>query len=61
MLHSRTRWIVRQTQEDKVQQLSKELNIAPLAASLLINRGMDTVDSARYFYWIKTRNFMILF
>lgn len=49
MLHSRTRWIVRQTEEDKVQRLSKELNISPLAASLLINRGMDTVDSARYF------------
>ncbi|MBT2688048.1 single-stranded-DNA-specific exonuclease RecJ [Bacillus sp. ISL-47] len=57
MLHSRTRWIVRQTQEEKVQQLAKELNIAPLVASLLINRGMDTVESARYFLLDKDQEF----
>lgn len=57
MLHSRTRWIIRQTQEDKVQMLAKELNIAPLVASLLINRGMDTVESARYFLLDKDQEF----
>lgn len=57
MLHSRTRWIVRQTQEEKVQQLAKELNIAPLVASLLINRGLDTAESARYFLLDKDQEF----
>lgn len=49
MLKAKTRWIVRQVDEEKVNQLVKELNITPLVASLLINRGLDDVASARFF------------
>lgn len=49
MLKSKTRWIVRKSDHIKVKTLEKELKITPLVASLLVNRGLDTVDSARYF------------
>lgn len=53
MLKSKTRWIVRRTDQHLVKMLENELNITPLAASLLVNRGLDTVDSARYFLFGK--------
>ncbi|MDP4170695.1 MAG: DHH family phosphoesterase, partial [Bacillota bacterium] len=53
MLKSRNRWIVRQSDQKKVNDLAKELKITPLVASMLINRGLDTVDSARYFLYAK--------
>ncbi|GLB58331.1 single-stranded-DNA-specific exonuclease [Cytobacillus sp. NCCP-133] len=40
-----------------MQQLAKELDVAPLVASLLINRGMDTAESARYFLLDKEQKF----
>jgi single-stranded-DNA-specific exonuclease len=49
MLKSKTRWIVRKPDHQKAKMLEKELNITPLVASLLVNRGLDTVDCARYF------------
>lgn len=49
MLDSKTRWIVRNSDKEKENLLVQELNIAPLVASLLVNRGLDTVESARYF------------
>lgn len=49
MLQSKTRWIVRDTNKEKEALLVKELKIAPLVASLLVNRGMDTVELARSF------------
>lgn len=49
MLKSKTRWIVRESDQQLVKTLENELKITPLVASLLINRGLDTVDSARYF------------
>jgi single-stranded-DNA-specific exonuclease len=53
MLKSKTRWIVRESDDQLVKTLEKELKITPLVASLLINRGLDTVDSARYFLFGK--------
>jgi single-stranded-DNA-specific exonuclease len=53
MLKSKTRWIVRKSDNNLVKQLEKELKITPLVASLLVNRGLDTVDSARYFLFGK--------
>jgi single-stranded-DNA-specific exonuclease len=53
MLKSKTRWIVRQTDQHLVKMLENELNITPLVASLLVNRGFDTVVSARYFLFGK--------
>ncbi|AIM15729.1 MULTISPECIES: single-stranded-DNA-specific exonuclease RecJ [Neobacillus] len=53
MLKSRTRWIVRKSDPVLVKQFEKELKITPLVASLLVNRGFDTVDSARFFLFGK--------
>ncbi|MEH7245485.1 single-stranded-DNA-specific exonuclease RecJ [Neobacillus niacini] len=53
MLKSKTRWIVRKSDQQLVKTLETELKITPLVASLLINRGLDTVDSARYFLFGK--------
>ncbi|MEH7178883.1 single-stranded-DNA-specific exonuclease RecJ [Neobacillus vireti] len=53
MLKSKTRWIVRKSDQQLIKTLETELKITPLVASMLINRGMDTVDSARYFLFGK--------
>ncbi|MEH7332749.1 single-stranded-DNA-specific exonuclease RecJ [Neobacillus drentensis] len=53
MLKSKTRWIVRKSDDQLVKMLANELKITPLVASLLVNRGFDTVDSARYFLFGK--------
>ncbi|MBU8879521.1 single-stranded-DNA-specific exonuclease RecJ [Bacillus sp. FJAT-29790] len=57
MLHSKTRWIVRHPDEEKQNQLVQELNISSLVASLLVNRGLHTVESARYFLFDKEQEF----
>jgi single-stranded-DNA-specific exonuclease len=53
MLKSKTRWNVRKSDAQLVKTLEEELKITPLVASMLINRGLDTVDSARYFLFGK--------
>ncbi|WP_442595169.1 single-stranded-DNA-specific exonuclease RecJ [Neobacillus sp. D3-1R] len=53
MLKPKTRWNVRQADKVLVDNLTKELNITPLVAQLLVNRGMDTVEGARYFLFGK--------
>ncbi|MDQ0197168.1 single-stranded-DNA-specific exonuclease RecJ [Neobacillus ginsengisoli] len=53
MLKSKTKWIVNKTDEQLVKVLENELKITPLVASLLVNRGVNTVDSARYFLFGK--------
>jgi single-stranded-DNA-specific exonuclease len=53
MLKSKTRWVVRKADQQLVETLVNELKITPLVASLLINRGLNTVDSARYFLFGK--------
>lgn len=53
MLSSKTRWIVRKSDEQLIKKLETELKITPLVASLLVNRGFDTVESARYFLFGK--------
>ncbi|PGY07541.1 single-stranded-DNA-specific exonuclease RecJ [Bacillus sp. AFS031507] len=53
MLSSKTRWIVRKSDEQLINKLETELKITPLVASLLVNRGFNTVESARYFLFGK--------
>jgi single-stranded-DNA-specific exonuclease len=53
MLKSKTRWKVRTSDQQKIEKLVNELKITPLVASILVNRGFDTVDSARYFLFGK--------
>ncbi|OIK17005.1 single-stranded-DNA-specific exonuclease RecJ [Bacillus sp. MUM 116] len=53
MLKSKTRWVVRQSDHAKTQEIAAELKVTPLVASMLVNRGLDTVDSARFFLFGK--------
>ncbi len=53
MLKSRTRWSLRKTESGKAEKLADALNISLLTAKLLINRGIDTVEHARYFLYGK--------
>ncbi|WP_160721913.1 single-stranded-DNA-specific exonuclease RecJ [Bacillus sp. USDA818B3_A] len=53
MLKSKTKWIVRNSDYNNVDMLVNELKITPLVASLLVNRGLNTVESARYFLFGK--------
>lgn len=57
MLKSRTRWIVRETDEKMRDQLTDRLGISPLLASLLINRGITETDAARSFLFDKGNEF----
>lgn len=60
MLHSKTRWNVRQSDEASVEELINGLNISSALATLLVNRGFNTVESARYFLFDEKKNFTIL-
>ncbi len=53
MLKSKTRWIVRSPERQEIEKLANELKITPLVASMLVNRGLCTVESARYFLFGK--------
>jgi single-stranded-DNA-specific exonuclease len=53
MLKSKTRWIVRTSDDQKVETLVNQIKITPLVASMLVNRGLDTVDTARCFLYGK--------
>lgn len=57
MLHSKTRWIVRNSDEEKENLLVQELNITPLVASLLVNRGLETPELARHFLFDQKQEF----
>ncbi|WP_078379563.1 single-stranded-DNA-specific exonuclease RecJ [Sutcliffiella halmapala] len=49
MLASKSRWNVNKPNIENVQQLAESLQIAPLIASLLVNRGLDELESAKKF------------
>lgn len=57
MLKSKSRWNVRQTNQEKIQGLKEELAISPLVASLLVNRGFDSVEGARDFLYTDKQSF----
>ena len=57
MLNPKSRWIVNQSDHSKTDSLAKELNINHLTASLLVNRGLDTVEDARYFLFGQKSHF----
>ncbi|WP_100331687.1 DHH family phosphoesterase [Bacillus xiapuensis] len=57
MLKSKTRWLVRQTDEKKRNQLAEQLEVSPLLASLLINRGVTDAVSARQFLFDQDNGF----
>ena len=47
MLQSKTRWNLKQSNQQAVDILTKELQITPLVAQLLVNRGINTIDSVK--------------
>lgn len=49
MLRSKSRWMVAACDQEKIETLVNGLKITPLVASMLINRGFDTLESARSF------------
>ncbi|WP_099362030.1 single-stranded-DNA-specific exonuclease RecJ [Fredinandcohnia onubensis] len=49
MLQSKTRWKVNDYNQTNANLLVKELQVTPLVASLLVNRGLTTVQEAREF------------
>lgn len=51
MLTAKTRWDVKRPNIDKINELAQQLSIAPLVASLLINRGIDTAEAAKAFLY----------
>lgn len=57
MLKPKTRWNLRTADENKVAALAEELHITPLVAALLVNRGLDTIESARSFLFVKNQTF----
>jgi single-stranded-DNA-specific exonuclease len=45
------RWVLKDTADDTiVQQLAAELNISPVLSRLLVSRGVNTFEEARYFF-----------
>jgi single-stranded-DNA-specific exonuclease len=57
MLKSKTRWIVRHSNESTAKKLANELNISEILASLLLNRGITDRDEARRFLFDEGESF----
>jgi single-stranded-DNA-specific exonuclease len=57
MLKSKTRWIVRSSNNEKITQLVEEIHVTPLVASLLVNRGLDDPNEARAFLFNEKQEF----
>lgn len=57
MLKPKSRWIVREPDQEQVERLISELNITPLVASLLVNRGLRTPESAKSFLYETNQDF----
>ncbi|MFT4412763.1 single-stranded-DNA-specific exonuclease RecJ [Fredinandcohnia humi] len=57
MLQSKTRWKVNENNIELTNLLINELQVTPLVASLLINRGLTTVEAAREFLNIEDIDF----
>ncbi|HZH60119.1 MAG TPA: single-stranded-DNA-specific exonuclease RecJ [Metabacillus sp.] len=49
MLKAKTRWMIQSSDETFIQNLRENLSITPLVASLLVNRGINSVEAAREF------------
>ncbi|NMH69832.1 single-stranded-DNA-specific exonuclease RecJ [Bacillus sp. RO3] len=49
MLNSKTRWMMTESDQQKIAQLANELKVPALVAKLLINRDLDDVEEARNF------------
>ncbi|GAE30439.1 single-stranded-DNA-specific exonuclease RecJ [Halalkalibacter hemicellulosilyticus] len=57
MLKSKARWKVETQPEERVEQLVGKLQVAPLVAKLLLNRGIETVEAAKRFLYKEEMNY----
>jgi len=51
LLKSKARWKPKSSNQQEEQLLSKELQISPLLAKLLVTRGLTTIESAKQFLY----------
>lgn len=58
MLQSKTRWNVRKTDEKAIQLLTEHINVTPLIASLLVNRGFADPAEAEHFLHMDEEGFL---
>ncbi|RBW70429.1 single-stranded-DNA-specific exonuclease RecJ [Bacillus taeanensis] len=49
MLRAKTRWKIDSSNNEKVEEIQNELQVSFLTAKLLVNRGMDTIETASRF------------
>jgi len=57
MLNPKTRWIVQNTNNKTAREFAEQLNITPLLASLLMNRGITTINQAKSFLFTENEDF----
>ncbi|MFY4774792.1 single-stranded-DNA-specific exonuclease RecJ [Metabacillus sp. RGM 3146] len=57
MLKAKTRWSVADRDPEKVQALAEGLKLTPLVSSLLVNRGIQTVETAKAFLYTEDQDF----
>lgn len=57
MLKPKTRWNVQAADSKKSAELEEQLHVTPLVATLLVNRGLDDVEAARSFLFVKKQTF----
>nr|WP_295969651.1 hypothetical protein [uncultured Bacillus sp.] len=57
MLTSKTRWMVRPTNQEQIEQLVEMLHVTPLVAALLVNRGLSDPEEARAFLFTEKQEF----
>ncbi len=49
MLQSKMRWILKEDSLGNIESLAQQLGVEPLVATLLVQRGIDTVEKAKKF------------
>lgn len=49
MLKPKARWKIKEQHSDQIDELVEQLHISPLVATLLVHRGLETVDTAKRF------------
>ncbi|PMC39741.1 single-stranded-DNA-specific exonuclease RecJ [Bacillus sp. UMB0899] len=57
MLKAKTRWMIQSSDETFIQDLRENLSVTPLVASLLVNRGINSVEAAREFLETESQSF----
>lgn len=57
MLKSKTRWMVKKARQDQIDILAESIQVTPLVASLLVNRGLVEPEEAKAFLFTEQQEF----